>query len=685
LELKLRGMFEPITLQVANAPQSDVGLGRARVDTKTRVALEVDVGEVIQIQGKRSTAVRLFRVMQEDEGKGIVRIDGLVRKNLGVSVGDKVEVRKAETLPAQHVAFAPIVAEGQRISFGQGIENFVKRGLLNRPLNKGDVTIVPGIALMGGALPFMVISTSPNGIVKIQEDTVVELREEPVPEGAALSPEELWKRVLVRLLSVIEETGVDLDRLEGTAKEKATNLRDRLMEYLRGIGLQEVTAKPGDAFDPTIHETVGKAPDDRIAEGRIKSIVRNGFRLGEISLQRVHVIVVGNPRDREDLETLREEVRRLRSQVQRLAGDVAKDVPGPSKADTNSHRSGSELGDAPRIEELFLMTRGGLLVAHEGESRSRIDLDILAGQLFITLSFAENALSERDELAEIEIGPMRTLVRHGKFLFLAARVSGEGNGGLSKGLTDCILGIEKDFGPVIGDWDGSEALERTLAPRLRVLLGRGYLKADRIGPPTSRPPAQGARASADEFTRVKVKVVMVGDRDVGKSSLIRHFVVDAFDDKYIQTVGSKVSKKHLSVAHPAATGHLEVEMTIWDILGQKGFPELLKEAYFYGAHGILAVCDVARTETLQHLDDWIESAFGVAGKVPVVFLANDQGLGGRVQITDEHLNAAAQAYNASWFSTSSKTGDNVQRAFQTIAEQIVAHRSQRDTETRRSD
>ena len=126
-------------------------------------------------------------------------------------------------------------------------------------------------------------------------------------------------------------------------------------------------------------------------------------------------------------------------------------------------------------------------------------------------------------------------------------------------------------------------------------------------------------------------------------------------------------------------------MTIWDILGQKGFPELLKEAYFYGAHGILAVCDVARTETLQHLDDWIESAFGVAGKVPVVFLANDQGLGGRVQITDEHLNAAAQAYNASWFSTSSKTGDNVQRAFQTIAEQIVAHRSQRDTETRRSD
>src|SRR2546427_573182 len=85
-------MPERIVLKVAEAPQSDVGLGRARVDTKTRVALGVDVGEIIQILGKKSTAAKLFRVMQEDEGKGIIRIDGLVRRNAGVSLGDKAEV-----------------------------------------------------------------------------------------------------------------------------------------------------------------------------------------------------------------------------------------------------------------------------------------------------------------------------------------------------------------------------------------------------------------------------------------------------------------------------------------------------------------------------------------------------------------------------------------------------------------
>jgi len=172
---------------VAEAPQSDVGLGRARVDTKTRLALGIDVGEVVEIVGKKATAAKLFRVMQEDEGKGIIRVDGLVRRNLGVSIGDKVEVRKAEVLPAERVTIAPIISEGHKISFGQGIENFVKRGLLKRPVTKGDVVIVPGIALMGGALPFMVIKVMPKGIVQIVDDSIIEMKEEPVREGEVLT------------------------------------------------------------------------------------------------------------------------------------------------------------------------------------------------------------------------------------------------------------------------------------------------------------------------------------------------------------------------------------------------------------------------------------------------------------------------------------------------------------------
>ena len=181
-------MTEKVVLKVAEAPQSDVGLGRARVDTKTRMALGLDVGEIVEIIGKKSTSAKIFRVMQEDEGKGIIRIDGLVRRNVGCSIGDRVEAKKAEVLTAERVTIAPIISEGHRISFGQGIENFAKRGLLKRPLMKGDVVIVPGIALMGGALPFMVVKTTPKGVVQINDETIIEMKEEPVREGEVLTP-----------------------------------------------------------------------------------------------------------------------------------------------------------------------------------------------------------------------------------------------------------------------------------------------------------------------------------------------------------------------------------------------------------------------------------------------------------------------------------------------------------------
>src|SRR5437867_6419003 len=90
-----------------------------------------------------------------------------------------------------------------------------------------------------------------------------------------------------------------------------------------------------------------------------------------------------------------------------------------------------------------------------------------------------------------------------------------------------------------------------------------------------------------EVKRMKVKVCLVGEAAVGKTSLIRRFVLENFDDKYIQTLGTKVSKKELTSRSPDGSGELKIDMTIWDIMGQKGFRKLLKEAYFYGAPGSL--------------------------------------------------------------------------------------------------
>ena len=172
---------EGVTLKVARAHhQSEVGLGRARIDTHTRKALGVEVGEIIEIVGKKRTAAKVFLAAHEDEGQGIIRIDGMIRGNAGVSIGEKVFVTKASAQVAQKVVVAPKIPQGKRVRFGQGVEGLFKKGLLNRALVKGDEIIIPNIALMGGFLPFVVVSTTPGGIVQVTDRTELSVKTEPV-------------------------------------------------------------------------------------------------------------------------------------------------------------------------------------------------------------------------------------------------------------------------------------------------------------------------------------------------------------------------------------------------------------------------------------------------------------------------------------------------------------------------
>ncbi len=174
--------------------------------------------------------------------------------------------------------------------------------------------------------------------------------------------------------------------------------------------------------------------------------------------------------------------------------------------------------------------------------------------------------------------------------------------------------------------------------------------------------------------RMKMKICLVGEAAVGKTSLIRRFVLDDFDDKYIQTLGTKVSKKELKTQHPEEKLELKVDMTIWDIMGQKGFRELLKEAYFYGAKGIVAVCDITRKHTLDDLDDWIEGVYSVTGKIPIVFIANKADLKEKGQFSETEVTQATKAYDAPFFFSSARTGDNVEVAFQTLADKVSKER-----------
>ena len=177
-----------------------------------------------------------------------------------------------------------------------------------------------------------------------------------------------------------------------------------------------------------------------------------------------------------------------------------------------------------------------------------------------------------------------------------------------------------------------------------------------------------------DLQRMKTKVCLVGEAAVGKTSLVRRHVLDEFDDRYITTLGAKVSKREQVYDSPDARTTVKMDLTVWDIMGEKGFRDLLKEAFFHGAKGVLAVADLTRYSTLKELDDWIQSVFNVVGEIPVVYAVNKVDLKDEVQILfgDKEISQAARAFDAPYLYTSAKTGENVEAAFRRIGAMILA-------------
>jgi small GTP-binding protein len=170
---------------------------------------------------------------------------------------------------------------------------------------------------------------------------------------------------------------------------------------------------------------------------------------------------------------------------------------------------------------------------------------------------------------------------------------------------------------------------------------------------------------------VRTKICLVGDGGVGKTSLIGRYVYDIFSDKYLPTIGTKVTRKELLLRYPTKNMQVKLDAMIWDIMGQKLFKSLLHESYFIGARGILGVCDLTNKDTLLGLVDWVKSVNEVVGTVPIVILANKCDLNGNILMTDNEVRSIASTLDAPYIYTSAKTGENVGKAFNLLGREVI--------------
>ena len=156
---------DPLQMRVEEAKQRDIGKKRARIGPDAMDYLQVSPGDVIQINGKKSTCAIVWPSDEDEKFPDTIRIDGQTRKNLGVALNDVVEIQKVKTVQAKTVTLMSI---NDIVTVDKEFTDFVKNRLKGMPLSQDDEI---SVMILGNSMDFKIKKVSPKGIVKIERQT----------------------------------------------------------------------------------------------------------------------------------------------------------------------------------------------------------------------------------------------------------------------------------------------------------------------------------------------------------------------------------------------------------------------------------------------------------------------------------------------------------------------------------
>ncbi len=183
--------------------RAESGRGIVRIDSRNMSTINVREGDIVELKGEKTTAAIAVRAYPADIGLNIIRMDGITRRNAGIGVGESVKIKKADVRDAKKVALAP-TQQGVKLMVDPDL---MRKNLFLRPVVKGDI-ISPFPVVRRSGSPFedmfrgfgldieglgdfsftpipnemklVVVSTIPDGVVKITHNTDIEIRPEAV-------------------------------------------------------------------------------------------------------------------------------------------------------------------------------------------------------------------------------------------------------------------------------------------------------------------------------------------------------------------------------------------------------------------------------------------------------------------------------------------------------------------------
>lgn len=161
---------------------------------------------------------------------------------------------------------------------------------------------------------------------------------------------------------------------------------------------------------------------------------------------------------------------------------------------------------------------------------------------------------------------------------------------------------------------------------------------------------------------IQKKICLLGASSVGKTSLVKQFVEGIFSEKYLTTIGVKIDKKTVTVENE------QVQFMLWDMEGNDTY-NAFQERYLRGAAGYIIVVDQTRMSSLAEGID-IHTLARQVTNCPAILTVNKNDLPATWHINDKEYEDYRKQFDLQ-FSTSAKTGDNVENMFASLAQLLL--------------
>ena len=173
----------------------------------------------------------------------------------------------------------------------------------------------------------------------------------------------------------------------------------------------------------------------------------------------------------------------------------------------------------------------------------------------------------------------------------------------------------------------------------------------------------------EDFVGFQFRVVLLGEAAVGKTSLLRRFTENIFDEEYKATIGTTFATKDVTITDDNGD-KTNVRLVTWDMGGQATYKELRRQ-FMKGAAAAIIVYDVTRPETFMAMNNWFESfRESVQGAIAVI-AANKIDLKEERMVPVEPGLMLRDWFQAQYYETSAKTGEAVTDVFAKVAELLL--------------